>query len=141
MNHKLILAGAVFLMLSEPTLAQDQPEVNCKDPQVQMEFTYCAEQDWKAADAELNKAYKAAMDQMKSYDKGFEEYAKDLVGAVDALKEAQRAWIPYRDKACLAYGYQAHGGSMEPQLILECYAKMTRIRTDELKELSEGLGN
>nr|WP_073014893.1 lysozyme inhibitor LprI family protein [Roseibium suaedae] len=128
-------------MLSAPSLAQDLPNVNCKDPQTQMEFTYCAEQDWQAADAELNKAYKAAMAQMKSYDEGLAEYAKELVGAANALKEAQRAWIPYRDKACEAFGFQARGGSMEPQLIYDCNARMTRIRTDELKALAKGLGN
>lgn len=141
MKNKLLLAGATLFLLNAPVLAQDKPDVNCQDPQTQMEFTYCAEQDWNAADAELNKAYKAAMAQMKSYDESLAEYAKELVGAANALKEAQRAWIPYRDKACEAYGFQARGGSMEPQLIYDCYAKMTRIRTDELKELAEGLGN
>ena len=61
--------------------------------------------------------------------------------SADALRDAQRAWIPYRDKACAAYGYLARGGTLEPQLIYSCRADLTRSRVSELEELAGGLGN
>ncbi|MBO6756846.1 MAG: DUF1311 domain-containing protein [Roseibium sp.] len=101
-------------------------------------MTYCAEQDWQAADADLNTAYNAAMAAMRETD----SYLPDnLKGAADALRSAQRAWIPYRDAACAAYGYQARGGSMEPMLIYACRADLTRQRTGELMDLAGGLEN
>lgn len=119
-----------------PAGAQDT--VDCDAPVTQMEMTYCAEQDWQAADADLNTAYNAAMAAMRETD----SYLPDnLKGAADALRSAQRAWIPYRDAACAAYGYQARGGSMEPMLIYACRADLTRQRTGELMDLAGGLEN
>ncbi|MBC2861407.1 DUF1311 domain-containing protein [Stappia sp. 28M-7] len=103
-----------------------------------MELTYCAEKEWQAADARLNTAYSAAMKSMREMDANL---TADLKGAAEALKEAQRAWIPYRDKACAAAGFLARGGSMEPMLIYSCLADMTKQRTTELEQLAEGLGN
>jgi len=118
--------------------AMAQNSVDCTGPQTQIEMTYCAEQDWNAADADLNAVYKTAMGKMHEVD----SYLSDsLKGAADALRDAQRAWITYRDKACAAYGYLARGGTMEPQLIYICRANLTRERTKELKDLAEGLGN
>ena len=53
--------GAALMMvaLSRSCLAQD---VDCANAETQMELTYCAEQDWLAADADLNTAYGAARD-------------------------------------------------------------------------------
>lgn len=65
----------------------------------------------------------------------------DQQGAIDTLRDAQRAWIAYRDKACAAYGYLARGGTMEPMLIYQCNAELTAQRTDELEQLAVGLGN
>ncbi|MBG6157704.1 uncharacterized protein YecT (DUF1311 family) [Labrenzia sp. EL_162] len=103
-----------------------------------MEMTLCAERDWQAADAELNTVYKVAMEKMREMD----GYLPDsLKGATEALRDAQRAWVPYRDKACAAYGFFARGGTLEPQLIYVCRAQLTRTRVTELNELAGGLGN
>ncbi len=118
--------------------APAQENIDCGYPVNQMEMTYCAEQGWQKADAELNAAYKKAMAAMKETDSYL---PKEMQGAAEALRGAQRAWIPYRDKACEAYGFQARGGSMEPMLIYGCLATLTAQRTEELKELASGLGN
>ncbi|WP_417687355.1 lysozyme inhibitor LprI family protein [Roseibium sp.] len=139
--RQLALAIGVSLLLAGSGNALDQSAadaIDCGYPLNQMEMTYCAEQSWQAADTELNAAYKAAMTRMREMD----EYLDGrLKGAADSLRDAQRAWIPYRDKACEAYGFQARGGTMEPMLIYGCLATLTKKRTDELNELAEGLGN
>ena len=53
-------------LLAAPALAQ---EVDCANTSVQMELTFCAEQDWQAADAELNRVYKATMAAMTTMDR------------------------------------------------------------------------
>lgn len=130
------MAIAVVLMFAGGAAAQEN--INCGYPLTQSEMTYCAEQGWHEADADLNTVYKDAMAKMREMDSYLDA---SLKGAADALKEAQRAWVPYRDKACKSYGFQARGGSMEPMLIYGCLATMTRARIEELKDLIGGLGN
>ncbi len=132
-------AGLLALLLPAATAtAQQNPDIDCENAVVQMELTYCAEKEWEAADAKLNTAYSAAMKSMREMDA---ELSADLKGAAETLKEAQRAWIPYRDKACAAAGFLARGGSMEPMLIYSCLAELTEQRTQQLEHLAEGLGN
>lgn len=126
-----------FLVSVAPPAVLAQDEIDCGNPGTQVELNQCAVQAWEKADAELNRAYQEAMANMKEADSF---YPDDMKGAADALKEAQRAWIPFRDKACVSYGFLAHGGSMEPQLIYDCKTRRTRERTEELRELVKGLG-
>jgi uncharacterized protein YecT (DUF1311 family) len=52
------------------------------------------------------------------------------------LREAQRAWIVFRDAHCTVEGYdQARGGSMEPMVYHGCRARLTRERTRQLEEV------
>ncbi|MEL7524719.1 MAG: lysozyme inhibitor LprI family protein [Pseudomonadota bacterium] len=129
-------AALTAALTGMPAVAQTS--VDCRNPVSQVEMTYCAEQDWLEADAALNTVYGRAMAKMRETD-GY--LPDDLKGAADTLRDAQRAWIPYRDKACAAYGYLARGGSLEPQLIYSCRADLTRARVSELEELAGGLGN
>ncbi len=126
----------ILLLVPSPLLSQAAP--NCKEPSSQLEMTICAGRDYRAADAELNTTYKAVIAQMKAMDAIL---SPALKGAEKALRQAQRAWIPYRDKACRSYGFQARGGTMEPMLVATCLADLTRSRTGELKDIAGGMAN
>jgi len=117
-------------------LAQDKPD--CDNAMTQGDMNQCASLDWQKADAELNAVYKKAMAQMHATDSDLPD---DLKGAADTLRDAQRAWIPFRDKACESYGFLARGGSMEPMLVFNCRADLTNQRIKQLQDLVEGLGN
>ncbi|MHA7775676.1 lysozyme inhibitor LprI family protein [Roseibium sp. M-1] len=131
------LAG-IALLFATAVSAGAQDVADCSDAMTQLEMTQCAHQDWEKADMELNTVYKAAMDKMRATDSDLPDYLK---GAEDKLRDAQRAWIPYRDNACDAYGFLARGGTMEPMLIYGCRADLTRRRIGELQELIVGFGN
>jgi uncharacterized protein YecT (DUF1311 family) len=124
------------LLLAGPASAQEP--INCENAMTQAEMTQCANLDWLKADAELNMVYRSAIEKMTEMDAYLPE---GLQGAVETLREAQRTWIPYRDKACDAYGFLARGGTMEPMLVYGCRADLTRDRIDELRQLDQGLGN
>lgn len=131
-------ATAVLLAgLTMPHIALAQ-QPNCKDPQTQTDMNICAGQAYQAADAELNREYKKTIAGMKQTDANL---PKELKGAEEALRAAQRAWITYRDKTCEAYGFGARGGTMESMLVGQCLADVTRNRTNELKELARGVAN
>jgi len=116
--------------LATPALAQD---IDCATTSVQMEMNFCAERDWQAADAELNRIYKAVMADMKAMDQSL---PPDLQGAAQTLRDAQRAWITFRDKNCRLAGYPMRGGSAEPLLIYGCLRQMTQDRSAELQALT-----
>ncbi|CAN7410189.1 lysozyme inhibitor LprI family protein [Pararhizobium sp. LjRoot255] len=135
----VVVAG--FLAIASLAQAQDEPEVDCENAMTQSDMNICANKDYEAADKELNAVYKTTMTAMQTTDKELGEIDLNYVGAVEALKKAQRAWIGYRDGQCDLAGFQARGGSMEPTLVSGCLADLTKKRTAELKSLTEGLGN
>ncbi len=138
----LLLATALVLLSAPMAAAQDgEPEVDCQNAQAQIEMNICAGRDYEAADEELNAAYKVTMAAARKMDEQAREMGEHYVGAVDALKRAQRAWIGYRDGQCELAGFEARGGSMEPMLVSGCLADLTRKRTAELKAVSEFSGN
>lgn len=115
--------------------AADAQEIDCATAQVQMELNICAERDWMIADADLNDAYKAAQGVMTGID------ANNPVTQNEAssdLRDAQRAWVTFRDAACSAEGFLWYGGSGEQMVIYACRARLTRDRATDLWALTEG---
>ncbi|WP_455270605.1 lysozyme inhibitor LprI family protein [Rhizobium herbae] len=143
MRRRLVLTGLIFFgFCSVFSLASAQEDqVDCANAMTQADMNFCANKDYEAADTELNAVYKKTMTVMRDTDKELGEIDANYVGAVDALKKAQRAWIDYRDGQCELAGFEARGGSMEPMLVSGCLADLTKKRTEELKGLTEGLGN
>ena len=139
---KTIAVGA-FAVFAFPfiVLAQEDPPIDCKNSFIQSDLNSCAAMAWGEADDELNAVYKKALKSQEELDKGNAEIDQNYVGAVAALKKAQRAWIDYRDGHCDGVSFQVAGGSMMPQVINDCQTELTKRRTKELQELIEGLGN
>jgi uncharacterized protein YecT (DUF1311 family) len=108
--------------------AAAQP-LDCTDPQTQVEMTGCAARAYEAADGALNAVWKQAMAKAKEID---QYIGAEDVPAATILRDAQRAWIPYRDQACEAESLVARGGSMQSQLYYTCLTRLTRTRTDDL---------
>lgn len=136
-RHSSLVASMSLAILAgsgaaSTAFAQDA-KVNCAEPQTQMEMTQCAGEDYDKADKELNTEYQKLRKLLAERDKAADENGK---GAVDALVAAQRAWVAYRDANCDLTGFQARGGSMEPQIVASCLAQMSRDRTRDLKTLS-----
>src|SRR5205085_5461153 len=125
---------AFALLLS----AQD-PQWNCANPQVQQEMNFCAGQDFERADAELNAAYRTAITEAQAADREFASYQTGTAGRSSepgeeaSLREAQRAWVTFRDAHCRGESFEARGGSMQPMLDEGCRATLTRARTAELR--------
>lgn len=129
----MIKTWTLVLLSAGAAAAQDISDVDCTNTMMQQEMNACAEQDWMDADADLNAAYAEAMAVMKGYDA---DLPKSERGAEANLRNAQRAWITYRDAACAAEGYAMHGGSAEPLLIYGCRARLTAQRAEDLRLLT-----
>lgn len=85
----------------------------------QMDLNACAGDDLKASDTAMNLAYGRLMKRIGPR-------------AQAALKDAQRAWLPYRDKTCLLESLPVEGGSAQPMVEAGCLAKVTDERTKVL---------
>ncbi|WP_146586862.1 lysozyme inhibitor LprI family protein [Puniceibacterium confluentis] len=103
--------------------------LDCVSPTTQVEMTGCAARAHEAADAELNAVWKKAMAKARDLD---HYIGADEIPAVTILRDAQRAWIPYRDQACEAESLLARGGTLQSQLFYECLTRLTRTRTEDL---------
>jgi uncharacterized protein YecT (DUF1311 family) len=136
-----VLATALIVASSGTTFAQQDPPLDCANAMTQADMNQCAYMDFEKADKELNVVYKQALKSAAEADKQAAEMNEVYVGAVKALKKAQRAWIDYRDGHCDGVGYEAVGGSMQGMLISGCQARLTETRTKELRELIQGIGN
>ncbi len=126
----MILTFAAFLLS-----AQD-PQWNCENPQAQQEMNYCAAQDFQRADAELNAEFRRATSAAQQADReeaGYRVEGDNRPGEEATLREAQRAWLAFRDAHCRLEGYEARGGSLEPMLYEGCRAALTRARTAQLR--------
>ena len=117
---KLWTVCALGLMLVGAALAQDQKKDPCAEAQTQTDMNICWGKEYKAADAQLNAAYREFTSKLSP-----EETAQ--------LKAAQLAWIKFRDANCEFVASQYKGGTIRPMIAAMCLADVTSARTSELK--------
>lgn len=98
----------------------------CDDAKTQLDLNFCADRQFKAADAELNRVY----DRLA---------AKLEAGARGKLKAAEVSWLKYRDSNCVYEASASEGGSMQPMVYSFCLERMTKSRTAELRDQLEEL--
>ena len=110
-------------------------EYHCDDPQNQHDMNACAAIDFEAADAELNAAWAAAIAGAREMDAEINREYDQAPTSEAVLREAQRAWIAFRDAHCALEGYAMRGGSAEPLLYNGCRARITEQRTGQLRAL------
>ena len=130
------ILSAVTLACALAVLGAGQARaVDCDTAITQIDMTTCAVEDYAAADADMNDAYAEARAAMRRMDLAS---APGQRGAEGALREAQRAWIPFRDAACVAEGFQMRGGSAETMLVYFCLSRLTQQRAQDLWDMAEG---
>ena len=108
-----------------PATEQDDDadsEDPCPGSNSQHELNRCAARARDRADAELNRVYRELM--------------KDTSGAERAkLRDAQLAWIKFRDAHCDYRSVGNTGGSIYPMVYSFCLAGVTNERVKQLREI------
>ncbi len=128
---------ALALGVAWPACAADDPAVITPSVRYSAEFQPCMDRAGGSTmpmldclraetalwDQRLNIAYRAAMAR------------RDVSEATRALlRDAQRAWITYRDKGCAAAGnLEAEGGSLALVVSADCVLRLTARRALELE--------
>lgn len=127
------LVATVLALSVAPAAAND---LDCSDPESlpQQLMNQCGWLALEEADIALNVAYKDARRAVKAMGSGSRPDGK---AEADVLRDAQRAWITFRDLACDVEGSIARGGSLEPFLVSSCLARLTEQRTRDLRLLTD----
>ena len=126
----------MILMIAAALLAQQSPEQewHCDDPQNQAEMNMCAGFDCQRGDAELNRLWPQLIASARERDREVDRTYDTRQGYEATLRQAQRAWVSFRDEHCTWQGYEeARGGTMEPMSYGACRAAVTRARTAQLR--------
>ena len=128
---------AALLLIAAEAAEPGEAAPDCTSEALpQQDMNFCAAKDFEAADAELNQTWKDAAAEMKRRDAAERDLPDDgRPGYYQALLDAQRAWLDYRDKNCVTAGYIFRGGTMEPFMVASCKARLTQLRTEELHAL------
>jgi uncharacterized protein YecT (DUF1311 family) len=94
----------------------------CNDNSNQMQLNQCASDELARANAGLNAAYQALMKKIEAPNQA-------------QLRDAQRAWIAFRDKECTfeTGGGASQGGSIWPMMVDKCLTTLTQERTKALQ--------
>jgi uncharacterized protein YecT (DUF1311 family) len=123
---------AALFLLSLPASAQ---EVNCANAVTQQEMNICQHDVWAESDERLNGVYAETIAILRQSDV---DYPIDGPSEEERLRNAQRAWVAFRDANCDSAGYSMRGGSAEPLLVFGCMHQMTEARIEELTLLTQG---
>lgn len=91
----------------------------------------CWEADHRAAEAELTGLYAQAIDAARARDHGGDG------GPEAKLREAERAWIAFRDLACAAEAEPFQRAAQGPVLRAACLDRITRARVLDLRAYLE----
>jgi uncharacterized protein YecT (DUF1311 family) len=107
----------LLFFLHSPAVAVEN---SCKDLQTQFELSQCALTELDKANTSLNVVYKKLMLKLTPKEKS-------------QLRNAERAWITYRDNMCDFVGLGVEGGSMQGMIISLC---QTEIVKEHIAKLS-----
>lgn len=121
MRLRLLLAISILVALASPGMAQSgAPQApNCSSALNTPAMNACYKAAHDAADARLNERYKTLMARLGKDDQ-------------DRLRDAQRAWVAFRDKQCAFETASYSTGSIYPLLVTNCLTELTQQRTATL---------
>ena len=130
---RLVIALLFFTAFGSPHSASQRAEETaqkgpCDAAATQLDLNQCYGEQFKNADAHLNKIYSSLVKQLQS--------VKNET-AVQKLQAAEKAWIRYRDLHCEAARFEFEGGSMSPMVWAQCMAVTTQHRIEEIKAAYE----
>ena len=118
------LLAAVFLTFGcfgSSLIAIGAEDPACEEAETTAAMLDCANRLYSNADEELNLVYKQLMSQLAAERR-------------EPLRDAQKAWIEFRDKNVAFVASDVEGGTLYPVIEASKLAEMTERRTLELKE-------
>jgi len=124
----------ISLGISLPVFAED-PLAKCSKYSSTVEIFTCLDKTQEEVDASLNITYQRFIKTLKKMEvDSLANMPKGLL--VESLKNAQRAWISYRDRSCDFDANLGYGGTAAETNRIACVVRITKQRLDELETQS-----
>ncbi|MDG4883892.1 lysozyme inhibitor LprI family protein [Mesorhizobium sp. WSM4884] len=120
MTCKTILLSAALAIAAAAMLAIPARAADCAAAKTQADLATCTAKDAASSDVALNAVYKALAGRLSPAD-------------LERLRDAQRAWIPFRDKECAFRTQPYADGSAYSSLVETCKAELTKARLTQLQ--------
>lgn len=117
MKRTLLAAAIIGLMLPAGAYADE-----CTDAEDQATMNQCAAKDLQAADAKLNSLYH-----------DIRQRIGDDVDTRHLLRDAERAWVVFRDSECTFAASGVTGGSIYPMIYDGCLTELTQQRIEQFQ--------
>jgi len=115
----VVLAGLLLICgLAPVAMAED-----CADPKTQTDMNACSYANLDSETKKLNKTYGDLIAKLNPEQK-------------QLIKQAQLAWIKFKDLSCKYEASGVKGGSAYPLILSDCLAAKTQQRNKELEALS-----
>ncbi|WP_246672126.1 MULTISPECIES: lysozyme inhibitor LprI family protein [unclassified Mesorhizobium] len=111
-----VAAGLAMLL----TIPAARAAIDCAAAKTQADLATCTTANAASADAGLNAVYKVLAGRLAPAD-------------LKRLRDAQRAWIPFRDKECAFRTQPYADGSVYSTLVETCRAELTKARLAQLQ--------
>lgn len=129
------VATVLAACLAAPIAAQPKAAIDCDNAASTPEIAFCAAEDLKKADLELNAVYRAVLAEISRQTHLNTNQRRDWERAV---REAQRHWLAFREKDCgEVIGWEWFQGTGMGGASLACKAQKTWARAAELKSRNE----
>ena len=138
--------GTIFLFLILLFSAQDTKSTKqaltqtnpCDWAKTQLEMNQCSGDEYRKANAQLNGLYSTLIASMQkeiaaARQKNDASEEKYNATTLEKLRNAERAWIRYRDLHCDAARSLSEGGSVSALAWANCMTEVTSRRIEELK--------
>ena len=113
------------------SLAADPP-FDCINRKTQSDMNVCSFRDYLRSDIELNQVWGQVTASRRGSSPPSRINPKSEFGM---LRDAQRAWLIYREKHCDGLGKRYDGGTIQSLVIGSCLSEITKLRISELKYL------
>lgn len=135
LSYSVLILTSFMAMFSNMQYAK--AEDYCDNVSNNAELTNCGQILHAREDAAMTLIYKQLIESFKQEDKDSPINGVSRSGSrEEALREAQRAWINYRDKDC---AYESlvlgNGGTISSSLQWGCLATLTKNRAIELQKM------
>lgn len=122
---RLFLLLPAVLLPGPALAASDVPPPACETQQTTREMVECAAWELEVAERWLNQVHGIIHDEMDDQGRAL-------------LRDAQRAWIAWRDAGCGAEADEARGGTIAPLIEVSCRTEQTELRARALSRRLEG---
>ncbi|KTC40369.1 MAG: lysozyme inhibitor LprI family protein [Pseudomonas sp.] len=107
--------------------------LDCTHIESSQQVDRCAQQDKEQADSGLNQRYQALLDRAHQHYPGNLAQEQEYLGK---LRNAQRAWIKYRDSTCVLEAVDVEPGKpAHATLINRCVTRLSNERSHYLDQL------